>query len=276
MGHSSQFKCVEVVQDQRPRIEAFQRRRGDVRLDAESDGRHTLNACSLTACADDPACAESVAADGAPPVNPAQPVLTCAANPAVVIEDREALVGRVGFVALRFETYDRSASYAGGCIDEQTEWPQLCPGFDPVTPGGTVGLGNPTNFGKIICGCGLNYGGAGCDVGCPDDQLHFGGRAPAGRPGCVDGYCVSTPDETGLDGGRSGFWMCGDFTATAFTGVEPEVGAAFHAEGAVGAGPQRLQGTITVRGGIPTMGTDGATLCETTDDEGRCSGITVR
>lgn len=273
MGHASQFKCVEIVEDAAPRLQPFHRRRGSLRLDAESAGRLTLNACALEACAgDDPDCVDSIApADGA---NPAVPVMRCEADPALVIPNREALLGRVGFVALRFAPSDRASAYAGGCIDEQAEWPELCPGFDPAAPGATVGIGNPQNFGKIICGCGLNFGGPGCDVGCPDEQLHFGGTAPADRPGCVDGYCVSTADETGHDGGRSGFWMCADFAVTAYTEALPDIGHALHGEGALA--PDAPRGVITVRGHIPTFGTDGTPLCQQIDEDGRCVGITLR
>lgn len=273
MGHASQFKCVEIIDDAVPRPQPFQRRRSSLRLDAESQGRLTLNACALDACAaDDPACQDAIAPEGI--ANPAHPLLTCAADPAAVIPDRDALLGRVGFVALRFAPSDRPSAYAGGCIDEQAEWPELCPGFDPAAPGVTVGVGNPQNFGKLICGCGLNYGGPGCDAGCPDEQLHFGGLAPPEQPGCVNGYCVSTPDATGNDGGRSGFWMCGDFSATAFVEAAPELGDAFHGEGALA--PDAPRGVITLRGRIPTFGTDGTPLCQQIDEDGRCVGFTLR
>lgn len=272
MGHASQFKCVEIVDPQAPRVERFQRTPAALRLDAASAGRHTLNACGLLACdADDPACAEATAA--APGPNPAQPVVTCAADPAVVIEDRDALVGRVGFVALRFVGYDRPSAYTGGCVDEQAEWPELCPGFDPEVPGPTAGVGNPGNFGRIICGCGVNYGGPGCDVGCPDERLHVGGTAAPDAPGCIDGYCISSPDDSGLDGGRRGVWMCGDFVSSAFTPGSPDARDAFHGEGAIA--PGVAPGVITVRGHIPTFGTDGTPLCQQIDEDGRCVGITL-
>lgn len=273
MGHASQFKCVEVVEDQAPQVQGFQRRRGALRLSAGGEQRLLLNACALTACAEgDAGCVEAVTDEA---VNPAQPVVSCET---AATDDPAALVGAVGFVTLGFQGYDRTAEYAGGCVSEQAEWPELCPGFDRSRPGATVGVGNPRNGGRIICGCGVNYGGAGCDVGCPDEQLHFGGTAPLDQPGCVDGYCVSSADETGLDGGRLGFWMCGDFTASAFADAPPPVEGepeqapavrdAFHAE--------TPQGVFTVRGHIPTFGTDRAALCEQVDDEGNCAGLILR
>ncbi len=272
MGHASQFKCVEIVEDREAQLEPFQRRRRDL-VGVGGDARHVLNRCELNVCgAGEEGCFEAEA-DGER-ANPAQPQLNCGAE--TVIADPATLVGRVGFAALRFETYDRAAEYAGGCIDEATEWSQLCPGFDPAVPGATVGLGNPHDFGKLLCGCGLNYGGIACDRGCPDEQLHVGGTAPLDAPGCFDGYCAVTPDEDGLDGGRRGVWMCGGFAASGFTGGAPGVGLAFHAEGALGAAAEAPRGVITVRGHIPTFGTDGTPLCERIDEDGRCVGLTLR
>lgn len=274
MGHASQFKCVEIIDEQAPRVEPYQRRRAEVRRTADGPGRYTLNACALSTCAaDDPACVEYVFADDEP-TNPGQPAMTCVADPEALFADGAPVAGRVGFAAINFQNYDRTAAYAGGCIDEQTEWAEICPGFDPAAPGAAVGVGNPRNFGKLICGCGLNYGGADCDLGCPDDQLHFGGDAPIDQPGCVDGYCIATPDPDGVDGGRSGFWMCGGFTASAHAAPEPTLGHAFHAEGALA--PDLASGTITVRGHIPTFGTDGTPMCAELDEDGNCQGITLR
>lgn len=266
MGHASQFKCVEIIDEAAAQVQGHQRRRGELMLAADSPARLLLNTCGLTACADgDEGCVEAVV-DAEP--NPAQPVVRC---DAAAVDDPAALVGEVGFVTVGFAGYDRAAEYAGGCVSEQAEWPALCPGFDPRRPGATVGVGNPRNAGKIMCGCGVNYGGPGCDVGCPDEQLHFGGTAPLDQPGCIDGYCVSGPDETGLEGGRRGFWMCGDFTVSAFAEAPPGDEAprdAFRGEGPAG--------VITVRGHIPTFGTDRAALCERLDEDGRCAGLTVR
>lgn len=266
MGHASQFKCVEIVSDQEPAVEPFQRVRSALQLAANGPGRLSLNACTL---------GEAIAPDPADP-NPAQPAVACDAEAAAVTADREALIGTVGFVSLRYADYNAAAEYAGGCINEAVEWPELCPGFDPDVRGATVSEGNPGNFGKLICGCGLNYGGAGCDQGCPDDQLHFGG--PHGDvAGCVDGYCVTAPDDSGLEGGRRGFWMCGDFGNLSYAAHDPEHGGALHGVGALTVGGERLEGVITVHGKIPTFGTDGTPLCARVDEDGRCAGgFTVR
>lgn len=265
MGHASQFKCVEIVSDQEPAIEPFQRPRSAVQIAADGAARLSLNACTL---------GDAVAVDPADP-NPAHPAVTCDAEVAVVTADREALIGTVGFVALRYDAYDAAPEYAGGCINEAVEWPELCPGFDPDVRGATISEGNPGNFGKLICGCGLNYGGPGCDQGCPDDQLHFGGphRDVAG---CVDGYCVTAPDDSGLDGGRRGFWMCGDFGNLSYQQHDPEHGGALHGVGALTVDGERRDGVITIRGTIPTFGTDGTPLCAQVDEDGRCSGFTIR
>lgn len=260
MGHASQFKCVEIVSDQEPQLEIYQRPRAALQLTAGDAGRLSLNVCAL-----DPADAP---ADG----NPLQPGVTCNHTVAEVAADREALIGAVGLAAVRFTPYNAPAEYAGGCIDEAAEWPQLCPGFDPAVPAATVKESNASNFGKIICGCGLNYGGPGCDLGCPDEQLHVGGTND--RPGCVNGYCVVAPD--GEDGGRSGAWLCGGFVNTSYQQIDPELGGALHGEGALLLDGAALEGRFTVRGQVPVFGTDGTPLCEATNDAGDCAGMTVR
>ena len=275
MNHASQFKCVEIVADAMQDVEPFQVRRATVRNNGASAGIHQLNACSLEACGDDAGCAEFDAPEGG--ANPSQPRLTCASESSEVASDPAALLGRVGLVSVRFQDYIHASSYAGGCIDEAVEWPQLCPGFDPQAPFSTISEGNNRNFGKLMCGCGFNYGGPECDLGCPSEQLHFGGTNPDSAGFCADGYCVAVADEGGEEGGRSGYWMCGDFTATAYTEVvNEEVGAAFHAEGSLQVGGQTESGSITLRGAMPTFGTDGTPMCQNADEGGGCTGFVVR
>lgn len=271
MGHANQFKCVEIVSDLQTPVADFQRPRRLIKQAAGSDARLTLNTCGLARCPEGaPGCDE-----GGVELNPREPRLSCESDVTVVVDDPEALVGQVGWVALGFEDYEQPDAYAGGCINEQVEWPTLCPGFDPEIPSATIGQGNPGNFGKIICGCGLNYGGPGCDQGCPDAELHVGGDGAA-ADGCVNGYCLASPDESGLEGGRSGVWLCGDFSATTYAEAHPEQGGALTAVGAIGAGEGRLEGVITVRGRIPVMGTDGALMCQSVDEAGRCLGVVAR
>ncbi|MEL6178460.1 MAG: hypothetical protein AAFS10_05880, partial [Myxococcota bacterium] len=161
--------------------------------------------------------------------------------------------------------------YAGGCLSEATEWTnELCPGSDPRA---IISDSNQNNFGKILCGCGFNYGGPECDTGCPTEQLHFGGDNPDTAGFCEDGYCASVADESGLDGGRSGFWMCGDFAATSYAEQLPEVGGAFQGSGALQVGGSSLDGSFTVRGSVPVFGTD-RTPMSGADEDG--STYTVR
>jgi hypothetical protein len=261
MGHASQFKCVEIVADQEADLEVWQRHRNALQLSADGQGRLSLNACAL-----DPAAAAPEVA------NPTDPQVSCNSEVAEVTADREALIGTVGLVAVRFEQYGAPAEYTGGCIDEAAEWPQLCPGFDPDVPEATVKEGNAGNFGKIICGCGLNYGGLECDRGCPDEQLHVGGTNDT--PGCVNGYCVVAPN--GEDGGRSGTWLCGGFVNTSYQEADPELGGVLQGEGVLQVGEEALQGRFTIRGEIPTFGTDGVPMCESTDEDGNCAGMVVR
>ena len=278
MGHSSQFKCVEVVNDDAPEVAPFEVRQAQVRTAISAEAPFNLNACGLRRCEeDDVECLEFEARnDEEALANPSQPIVTCDAEVETVTEPLEELLRTVGWVSKRFEDYADPFEYAGGCINEQSEWPQLCPGFDPLVPFATVGQGNPNNFGKLNCGCGLNYGGVACDEGCPSDQLHFGGSNPNNGGFCDNGYCVTTPDEDGEDGGRSGFWMCANFSATSYTEALPEVGEAFQGTGTLQIGQETLSGSVTIRGQMPTFGTDGKPMCQNVDEEGRCSGFIVR
>ena len=50
-------------------------------------------------------------------------------------------------------------------VEEALPWKSLCPGY-ASNPAGVSAQANPGDFGKLVCGCGFNYGGANCDEGC--------------------------------------------------------------------------------------------------------------
>ncbi len=121
-------------------------------------------------------------------------------------------------------------------------------------PAAFLTAGNPGDFGRLMCSCNVNYGGDQCQYACPADittqrvdannnnfpasnpggswRLHVGGpqtavsdptraltTAEKADYACFDsGYCLTYDpyNENGISfqGGRRGFWMCGNFTAT--------------------------------------------------------------
>lgn len=264
MNHASQFRCVEVISDEQQQdVLPFHVRAGQLRAPLHPAGREHLNLCGPLDCAEsgDPEC-QDVQASGDDGPNPQSPVIACQSEALLVANDPPALVGQVGWAAKRYVGYERAAQYDGGCIDESAEWPFLCPGFDPNTPERTDSQGATGNFGRLLCGCGFNYGGFDCEVGCPDALLHYGGARGDDEGFCRAGYCTTLADEDGLDGGRSGYWMCGDFNNTAPVQVP-------------GQEPILQGGGFELRGFIPTQGTTGAPLCQAFDQDGRCVGFTV-
>lgn len=205
MNHSSQFRCVVVDDDEsttEPHVATND-------FYPTGDGKFLLNQCSVKCSTSDKDCSDDCASgtcltssvDG--DTQPSDPVLECT----VKTEPKD---GDVGFVAVLFQ--DQAGNYERGCIDEWTPtaitgndngsedtevsaWRALCPGY-LSGPDTVSGQGNQIAFGEIQCGCGNNYGGTECDAGCPSEQLHL---SPTYE---------STP--------RTGWWMCADFSATAF------------------------------------------------------------
>ncbi len=186
MNHHSQFRCAELVgKDATPTPSQLS---VDEIWPTTGAPRYDFNVCGLD--------------DGA--------LLACETTTS---SSSNEAIGRVGFFAARFEAYgpeDDADDYTRGCVDEGTEWPTLCPGYDPNRPDGVLQDGLVGNFGRLMCGCDYNYGGAACEIGCPSSQLHLGGD-------CADdpsGYCRAVVDADGQSGGRRGVWMCGRPSAT--------------------------------------------------------------
>ena len=254
MHHASQFKCVEIVDvvpqnrdDQSPHLRLLTDLLGD-----DGQGAFQMNTCSVACPAsDDLACvqdcqgsrcaASSVAAEG----NPSSPVIEC--SPVV---RGQVGVGRVGFAGVR---YVEQTIGVRGCVDESNPdpngelsepWRQMCPGY-LTNPDAVVVDANPSDFGKLICGCGFNFGGPNCDVGCTgnfeEGSVHYGGDHEGSA--CANGYCAVSTEE---GGGRLGFWMCGDLSTTSY---EQE-------------GPPELSGEgWTLDGEVPSNGVDRTRLC---------------
>jgi hypothetical protein len=254
MSHHSQFKCVVVSSSPsttEPHLAA-----------ADINGKnYVLNMCRVSCPPGDPTCAADcsglgcAASSGAPQSAPEtnEPVLSCAAQ-------ASAADGQVGLVAV---AYGGGTDYAKGCVNEWQPvssvdpnreplvrpWRSLCPGWtnDPTS---VLGQDNQLNFGELQCGCGNNYGGLDCKVGCPGDP------AAGGEVHLSPGY-QSTP--------RQGVWLCGDFAASACVGASC-------AEAFQGVDNQGVQ--TNIHGEIPSSTGNGTSMCQ---DPSNCStGFSVR
>jgi len=232
MNHASQFQCVVLAESA---TEAWEFALDDVYDGATGDWE--FNSCGL-ACADatctddcaDGDCGSSVAAD----TNPDAAIVTCdqVASP----DD-----GDVGFVAARYRDAEAGGyTYDRGCIDEWEVWAELCPGYaDPASlPEGSddvvIGDGLSTDFGRLTCGCGENYGGATCEIGCPTAAV-------------TDDYDVG-----------SGWWLCADMSVAYYETPDETYGPGRAREMADG-------DTYVIFPRMGVSGFDGAALCENED-----------
>lgn len=210
MGHHSQFKCVQVVDEADLRPDQPQRVARDALVN-EGVGALQFNRCGVDCPIDDPRCVADCA-DGCD-ADPLDGGLTAAARPRLrcaPVDGRALAQGEVGFVAVRH--VDSPRVYRRGCIDEWAPgpaadarpWQLLCPGVLAGTAGGASGRGNPTAFGRLICGCSEFYGGTECEIPCNRPQVG-GPEANRGQPGCIGTYCTVAD---GSDLGRLGYWAC--------------------------------------------------------------------
>lgn len=233
MAHHSQFRCVKILDDAdtAPAIAP------------PGGGGYDFNRCHV-ACPDhDLDCRQDCAGDrcilsSKPPPGDASaslfdPVLACD----VVVAGKDD----VGFALVK---YAPSATYQRGCIDEWrpdsdpsgpavAAWRSLCPWWSVGERSGVKGVGNPDAFGAMQCGCSKEYGGSMCEIGCPDGHV----------------------SEPYAEMPRSGYWMCGETSSTAYSENVDEFGPAF----AKVFGREQW----VLRGGVPSgLPTDGAMLCE--------------
>jgi hypothetical protein len=73
--------------------------------------------------------------------------------------------GFVGFAIMPY-THQTTGPYTQGCINEYLYFKARCPGYS-THPESVQGDGDQSNFGKLLCGCSLAYGGPSCTLGCP-------------------------------------------------------------------------------------------------------------
>jgi len=261
MSHHSQFRCVIV----RPTVPDPPTE--PVLVPAQFPGDFRMNQCHVACPGGDVTCAADCAGDrcatssedAAAGPNPSHAVLTCDAES--VISPAE---GTVGFAAVMY-AHGGGGDYTRGCVNEWApvattqvgatqnsevySWRAMCPGWIDDYQA-TDGNGDVSDFGQLLCGCGENYGGLDCELGCPGEQLHTGADGGAYSP---------TP--------RKGYWMCGDFAATSYTAPDATYGPAL-----VGQDGNGLDWVL--RGEVPTAPTDRVPLCQ---NPGDCeNGYTVR
>ncbi len=260
MTHHSQFQCV-VVDQSMPRASLY----------APSDIEpqpYDFNACALRDCAAGGQGCQEATVQGAD--QPLVPEVDCQAL------SRDSVQGdEVGWVTVRYlgETANASLArpYVRGCVDESfgtngnDGWALLCPGFED-NPEGVLAAGNLGDSGKLICSCNANYGGANCEIGCKERLspgretlfLHVGARDRAYEPDEIQdfacdpasNYCALHPPvpAEGFEGGRRGYWMCGETDLSMTLDSSGEVAPSLEASATI----QGATRTYELSGGVQT------------------------
>jgi len=233
MNHASQFQCVVLAES--VGADAWEFALDEVFDGSTGDWEFNVCgvACTDASCADDCTdgdCASSIEADGAPD----QAILACD-------QDASPEDGDVGFVAARYlDAEDGGYTYERGCIDEWEVWADLCPGYaDPTSlPEGSddvvIGDGLSTDFGRLTCGCGTNYGGDSCEIGCPTAAV-------------TDDYDIG-----------AGWWLCADMSVAYYETLDETYGPGRSSE--MGDGE-----TYVVFPQMGVSGFDAEVLCENED-----------
>jgi hypothetical protein len=93
----------------------------------------------------------------------------------------------------------KASDYTRGCINECAEiGVKGCKGYDPTVPPGSARFTcvdeDRAHFGQLVCGCGRNYGGSSCEIGCPGESALM-----------VANFSIAL---------RKGYWMCGGTQAS--------------------------------------------------------------
>ncbi len=260
MSHHSQFKCVVVSNETSNELPYMN-------PNEIVSGNYVFNKCHVDCPADDPTCAndDCASADGQCSSENMNSSEASSWSPKISCEiESSPDIDSVGFAAAMYLNAE-SNDYIRGCINEwhpvrisgedmygvddpiTSAWRTLCSGWSDH-PASVVGQGDSTNFGKIQCACGTNYGGLNCEIGCPTLNLHV------------------SPDFSANP--REGFWMCADMAASAYSGEDPIYGPA-----SVGADDSNSE--YILRGEIPySISVSPVPLCENPDD---CStGFSIR
>ncbi|MCA9561996.1 MAG: hypothetical protein KC561_00840 [Myxococcales bacterium] len=213
MGHHSQFRCVEVDDDGDG--EAWQLDFDTLYGPGSNLGVYQFNDCKAVG-----------SVDGPNSTSPRATTLEC--------DQTFPSDGDIGFVSVR---YLDGEPYSEGCVDESLAFPQLCPGYLEA-PLSTVRDGLATNFGELVCGCGRDYGGRECEIGCP--------------------HVLASPEYGGSP--RTGWWACGDIVQTYMLNPDPGWLRPLRFSGAYQGGQWAIDSEITAspRERTQLNGVDGA------------------
>jgi hypothetical protein len=231
MGHHSQFKCMLITPSAGTAPHEITRPALQAKVDADEV---VLNDCN----------AGNTAGPTTADRNPSDPIVSCDVTLSpIALENGDTIWAVMSYADYGTAPDATYATYQWGCVNECEEYKDTCPGYDPLAPETVKCDGIPSDFGRLVCGCDINFGGASCENACPGSYVHY-----------ADTYDVAY---------RRGFWMCG--TTSASDGVLLEENAG---EPSIG---------YTVRGEVPAAATPVEPLCETTDVDGGtgCGGYSV-
>ena len=143
-NHFSQFKCLEVVADDPSEINQV-----SVNDLTGSNPKYNYNQCTLKSCSpEEIECQEYITRDT---LNPRDPIIECESD----LNSQEIMSNSVALLSVRYQSNQARENYQGGCIDEWSHWPELCPGYNPLIPDGTIGQSNDSNFGELMLVSGI-------------------------------------------------------------------------------------------------------------------------
>jgi hypothetical protein len=189
------------------------------------------NACDLTGA--------DYQAAGAASVNPEFPGFAC------MEADLDTTGTRAQWIVVNYlnagldETTPPTPEYRRGCINECVELTvAACDGYDGAPAGFRCDAAYAANFGKIRCGCGMDYSGphTSCALGCPNTSGQAGHFMSPG----LDVYSRA--------GDGPLYWMCLDPSASA--------------------GGTLASGEFRLRGQVPATSTSGTLMHSELPDGG--------
>jgi hypothetical protein len=248
--HHSQYKCVQINNGAKESLETVPGAAPEVKLDdLYADPGSSAISPEVIRAANKKAYQWNKCTKGAErarmgnATNSTLPGFDCTAdNPGSGLVSAPADAA-VGWVAVRYIDYgireqsDPSSQYIvgpdyiRGCVNECEDAytpPASC--FNESFPrqGGRCS-GDVHNFGELLCGCGTNYGGPGCQVGCPADYVRIS-----------DDFNLANRKNTNVSEPAPNIWMC----------MRPVSSyGALEATGAAGE-------SITLRGRVPISATN--------------------
>ncbi|HEY3444906.1 MAG TPA: hypothetical protein VGK67_01030 [Myxococcales bacterium] len=207
MNLSSQFKCLKIVASVDP---ATALPNEITKADAEAN--YKINTCPRTGV-----WGPDTLPTGAAAANPSEPSLSCTVvatvtDPGLSPNGPPVYLAAANYQPYRDQFNALSGEYVRGCVNECREHPGAdpawgkagCPGYAEGMFNRAQCVGDTTNFGKLVCGCGMSFLGSSCEQGCPAANLmsNYTGLAP-----------------------RKGTWLCGRTTLSQGVTLKEPTGA---------------------------------------------------